>query len=130
MTTASSPRTARELTRLAGTFRGLADLTRLRILAMLGRGEVCVCEIHEGLKIPQPRASRHLAYLRRAGLVTARRQGLWMYYRLADHRDPVLKTLVNAVTHCLDHLNDALPAAHGKASLPCACCAGEADRKT
>ena len=65
-----------------GLFRALADTTRLRILALLATGEVCVCHVHQSLRIPQPKASRHLAYLRRAGLVDTRRQGLWVYYRL------------------------------------------------
>ena len=65
-------------------FKALADATRLRILGLLLTGEVCVCDIHESLKIPQPKASRHLAYLRKAGLVDTRREGLWMHYRLAD----------------------------------------------
>ncbi len=62
-------------------FKALADATRLRILGLLLTGEVCVCHIHESLKIPQPKASRHLAYLRRAGLVETRREGLWGHYR-------------------------------------------------
>ena len=67
-------------------FKALADATRLRILGLLLTGEVCVCHIHESLKIPQPKASRHLAYLRRAGLVETRRDGLWIHYRLGDAR--------------------------------------------
>ena len=74
-------------------FKALADQTRLRILGLLGAGEVCVCEIHESLRIPQPTASRHLAYLKRAGLVADRRDGLWVYYRLARPRDAVLRTV-------------------------------------
>src|SRR5882672_10297790 len=63
-------------------FKALADATRLRILGLLLAGEVCVCDIHESLKIPQSKASRHLAYLRRSGLVETRRDGLWIHYRL------------------------------------------------
>ena len=73
-------------------FQALGDATRLRILGLLLTGEVCVCDIHESLKISQPKASRHLAYLRRAGLVAARREGLWMYYRLAESREPLVDT--------------------------------------
>ena len=62
------------------TYKALADRTRLRILALLMDGEVCVCDIHDTLRLPQPTASRHLAYLRRAGLVEARREGTWMHY--------------------------------------------------
>ena len=84
--------------------KGLADGTRLRILGLLTTGEVCVCHIHESLKIPQPKASRHLAYLRRAGLVTTRREGLWVHYRLASSADPVVATIQQAVTHALGHV--------------------------
>ena len=65
--------------RLFGT---LADPTRLRIIGLLLGGEVCVCDIHASLEISQPKASRHLGLLRRAGLVQARREGLWVHYRL------------------------------------------------
>ena len=65
-------------------FRALADETRLRILNLLARGELCVCEIEHALVIGQSKASRHLAYLRNAGLVTDRREGPWMYYAVAD----------------------------------------------
>lgn len=64
-------------------FRALADSTRLRLLnLMAGGGEVCVCYFVEILKISQPKISRHLAYLRRARIVNARREGKWMHYRL------------------------------------------------
>ena len=67
-------------------FRAFSDPTRLRILNLLLRGELCVCEIVNTLKVPQPMASRHLAYLKKSGLVEARRDGLWMHYRLAKPR--------------------------------------------
>ena len=95
---------AARLGTLEQLFKAMADGTRLRILALLAGGEVCVCDIHETLGIPQPRASRHLAYLRRAGLVLDRKEGLWVYYRLADPDDPVLETLLAAVVHCLGHV--------------------------
>ena len=65
-------------------FKALADETRLRILNLLCRRELCVCQIVEVLGIGQSKASRHLAHLRHAGLVTDRREGLWMYYSLSD----------------------------------------------
>lgn len=65
-------------------FKTLADETRLRILNLLCRQELCVCQIMEVLGIGQSKASRHLAHLRHAGLVTDRREGLWMYYSLSD----------------------------------------------
>ena len=85
-------------------FKALGDATRLRILGVLLTGEVCVCDIHESLRIPQPKASRHLAYLRRAGLVETRKNGLWVHYRLARAADPVLATIQQAVTHALTHI--------------------------
>jgi ArsR family transcriptional regulator len=126
---------AKPLHEMAGFFKALADATRLRILGLLLTGEVCVCDIHESLKITQPKASRHLAYLRRAGLVEARREGLWMHYRLASLADPVLAVIADAVRHALTHLDTVhrdgqrlqkrnggcLPAACGGAAA--ACCA-------
>src|SRR5882672_7026239 len=82
----------------------LADGTRLRILALLVAGEVCVCEIHDTLKLPQPTVSRHLAYLRRSGLVETRREGLWIHYRLGRFSDPVLGAIGDAVRHALTHI--------------------------
>lgn len=68
-------------------FRALADQTRLRLLNLMGDDEVCVCFFVEILKSSQPKVSRHLAYLRRAGIVAARRQGTWMHYRIVDPPD-------------------------------------------
>ena len=88
---------------LEAVFKALADKTRLRILALLGNNEVCVCHIHDSLGVPQPTVSRHLAYLRRTGLVDARRDGVWMHYRVAQSLDPgvqaVLDAAVDAVTN-------------------------------
>ena len=69
-------------------FRALADHTRLRLLNLLRSDEVCVCFFVEILKTNQPKISRHLAYLRRAGIVGARREGQWMHYRVAEPADP------------------------------------------
>ena len=95
----------RQLTELEALFKALADATRLRILGLLLTGEVCVCEIHESLKIPQPKASRHLAYLRKAGLVETRREGLWIHYRLGKLADPVVAAIGDAVRHALTHID-------------------------
>ena len=86
-------------------FKALADATRLRILGLLLAGEVCVCDIHESLKIPQSKASRHLAYLRRSGLVETRREGLWIHYRMGTFADPVLAAIGDAVRHALTHVD-------------------------
>jgi ArsR family transcriptional regulator len=93
-----------QLTQLEELFKALADATRLRILRLLMAGEVCVCDIHDTLKIPQAKASRHLAYLRRAGLVTTRREGLWVHYTLAKSADPIIATIEDATTHVLGHV--------------------------
>jgi ArsR family transcriptional regulator len=95
----------KQLTAMETVFKALADATRLRILGLLLTGEVCVCDIHESLKIPQPKASRHLAYLRRSGLVDARREGLWIHYRLGKFADPVMAAIVDAVRHALTHMD-------------------------
>lgn len=94
----------KDLLALSRLFKALADPTRVRILGLLLGGEVCVCNIHDSLRIPQPKASRHLAYLRRAGLVHAEKRGLWVYYRLADRRDGLVQMLRDAVHHSAAHL--------------------------
>ena len=81
--------------------KALADPTRLRILGLLLGGEVCVCHIHESLKIPQPRASRHLAYLRRAGLVETRKAGQWVHYQLAAPKDEVTRRVMETIAGCV-----------------------------
>ncbi len=68
-------------------FRALADRTRLRLLNLMGDDEVCVCFFVEILRTNQPKISRHLAYLRRAGVVAARREGKWMHYRVVTPPD-------------------------------------------
>src|ERR1700712_3355345 len=96
---------SKQLAAMETLFKALADSTRLRIIGLLLTGEVCVCHIHESLKITQPKASRHLAYLRRAGLVDTRRDGLWINYRLAVLPDPVLAAIGDAVRHALTHMD-------------------------
>ncbi|HEY5214782.1 MAG TPA: metalloregulator ArsR/SmtB family transcription factor [Acidobacteriaceae bacterium] len=63
-------------------FQALGDMTRLRLLNLIGDQEICVCYFTEILGQPQPKISRHLAYLRSAGIVTVRREGRWMHYRI------------------------------------------------
>lgn len=95
---------SKQLNGIATLFRALGDETRLRILGLLLTREVCVCDIHESLRIPQPKASRHLAYLRRAGLVDTRRDGLWVHYRLAAVSDRAMTDITEAVSRALTHL--------------------------
>ena len=97
-------RTSRErpaFDQLETLFKALADKTRLRILALLGNNEVCVCHIHDSLAVPQPTVSRHLAYLRRARLVDARRDGVWMHYRVTRTLDPNVETVLRAAVEAV-----------------------------
>ena len=110
-----------ELTALEGLFQSLGDRTRLRILGLLLTGEVCVCHIHESLRISQPKASRHLAYLRRSGLVDTRREGQWVYYRLAEAGDPIVSTVRQAVVHALGHVRSVHQDA-GRLQRKTGCC--------
>jgi ArsR family transcriptional regulator len=73
---------SREHFSLERFFQGLGDTTRLRLLNLMGDQEICVCYFVEILGSPQPKISRHLAYLRSAGIVSARREGKWMHYRI------------------------------------------------
>jgi ArsR family transcriptional regulator len=93
----------KDLDALTGVYAALADPTRLRILSLLGEDEIFVCHIHASLDVPQPTASRHLAYLRKSGLVEARRDGIWMHYRLAPIVNPVVAAVVKAALHALTH---------------------------
>ena len=78
-------------------FKALADRTRLRLLNLMGADEVCVCFFVEVLGTNQPKISRHLAYLRRAGVVAARRDGKWMHYRITTPADPHAARVFNEV---------------------------------
>ena len=81
-------------------FRAFADETRLRLLHLLRDDEVCVGDIVEILALPQPTVSRHLAHLRRAGLIAARRDGVWRYYRLAPPGTDLHEHLVACLGTC------------------------------
>ncbi len=81
---------------MAKKFKALSDETRLRLLALLSHGELCVCDLMAVLQLPQSTVSRHLAYLKNSGLIVDRRQGVWMYYRLDSQQleDQVWKGLL------------------------------------
>jgi ArsR family transcriptional regulator, arsenate/arsenite/antimonite-responsive transcriptional repressor len=81
---------------LVTLFAALADPTRLRLLNMMDGREVCVCYFVEILKQGQPKISRHLAYLRRAGIVEARRDGKWMHYRIEQPDDTRAASILDA----------------------------------
>src|SRR3954467_7701291 len=85
-------------------FRAFSDRTRLRILNLLRGGELCVCDLVRVLKLPQPKISRHLAYLRKAKLVLARKEGLWMHYRLAPAAGDFHQSLLKCLDCCFGHV--------------------------
>ena len=78
-------------------FKTLADPTRLRLLNLLACGETCVCELTGTLRMVQPKVSRHLAHLKRAGLVEPRRSGKWTHYRWAEHGDPLVRHVLHGL---------------------------------
>jgi ArsR family transcriptional regulator len=130
----------KDLQVLDQVFKALADPTRIRILGLLTRGEICVCHIHESLRLPQSLVSRHLAYLRRSGLVETRKEGLWVHYRLA-RRDNVMQAMLDAVYHCVGHLSTVAKDAKrlekktgcGAVTSPAprfACCQSDGDAET
>lgn len=88
------------VTDLEPLFSGFADPTRLRILNLLAAGELCVCDVVDLLELPQPLISRHLAYLRRAGLVEVTRESKYAHYRLAQPAHAVHRNLVECVQSC------------------------------
>lgn len=101
-------------------FRALADPTRLRLLNLIADREICVCYLVEILRMSQPKVSRHLAYLRRAGMVASRRDGKWMPYRLRMPDDDAAAAVLREVLGRLQ----AIPAMRRDASrLTSACCA-------
>lgn len=83
-------------------FRAFADETRLRILHLLSKGELCVCDLMSVLDAPQSKVSRHLGYLKRAGLVLDRREGQWRHYSLAKPRSSFQRRLIECVGGSLD----------------------------
>src|SRR5262249_31773855 len=82
-------------------FKALADPTRLRLINLIAEQEVCVCYFVEVLDAPQPKISRHLAYLRRAGIVSSRRDGKWMHYKLVTPPDAHATAILQATVDSL-----------------------------
>jgi ArsR family transcriptional regulator, arsenate/arsenite/antimonite-responsive transcriptional repressor len=91
---------ARDLVKLLAA---LADRTRLRLLNLMNRREVCVCYFVEILGVTQPKVSRHLAYLRRAGLVNARRDGKWIHYSISRPADPEAATVLDSTMRAIEN---------------------------
>ncbi len=107
---------------LETVLRALADRTRLRLLNLLREGDVCVCYLVAALKMSQPTISRHLAYLRKSGLVAARREGLWMHYSMVLPENDAARSVVECVLQSLRR--DAAMQRDGE-QLRSACCAPE-----
>lgn len=101
-------------------FVALSDRNRLRILNLMGDDEVCVCFFVEILKMPQPKVSRHLAYLRRAGIVAARREGKWMHYRMVQ---PVNEHAAHILQDVRNYLAVDREMQQDRARLAKVCCA-------
>lgn len=91
--------------RIATMFKALSDNTRLRIVNLLLEGELCVCDVMKVLKITQSKASRHLTYLKNAGLVKSRRAGLWMHYWLTPPENGVQRKLLAAVRQSREQID-------------------------
>jgi ArsR family transcriptional regulator len=103
----SSEKTIRQTNLSTGVdlmFRAFSDRTRLRVLSLLRRREFCVGDIVEILQVPQPRISRHLAYLRKAELVTVRKAGIWSYYSLASAQTAFHKKLLSCLGNCFSEV--------------------------
>jgi ArsR family transcriptional regulator, arsenate/arsenite/antimonite-responsive transcriptional repressor len=110
--------------RVANLFRAFSDRNRLRILHILRHGEICVGDLVKTLRIPQARVSRHLAYLRRAGLVQARKEKHWIHYSLAPAKGGVHRTLLGCLSGCFEGLPEFAADAkrHGVAKKAGGCC--------
>jgi ArsR family transcriptional regulator, arsenate/arsenite/antimonite-responsive transcriptional repressor len=89
-----------KLSNADAAFRAFSERSRLRILYLLLDGEMCVCDLVDTLKVPQPTASRHLAYLRKTGLVVTQKRGLWMYYSLAPTKTTFHRKLIECLAAC------------------------------
>ncbi len=100
-------------------FQALGDKTRLRLLNLMGEQEICVCYLVEILGQAQPKISRHLAYLRRAGIVVARREGKWMHYRVVM---PPEIGAAQVLRHTLAWLREDRKMQADRARLSKACC--------
>ena len=87
-------------------FRAFSDPIRLRILHLIQRDELCVCDLVEIMRLPQPTVSRHLSYLRKAGLVSVRQQRSWNFYRLAPGKTTFHKKLLECLGSCFVDVPD------------------------
>ena len=105
---------------LPSLFEALADPTRLRLINLLAQGEICVCYFVAILNEPQPKISRHLAYLRRSGLAATRRDGKWIHYRLGVPEGEAAGRVLDSI---IDALRSDPAMERDLAALENACCA-------
>jgi len=104
---------------LVSLFAALADPIRLRLINLIRSGEVCVCFFVEAIGEPQPKISRHLAYLRKNGIVEGRRDGKWMHYRISDTLPVEARTILASMTGIFE--SDPV-FVRDRAALDRACC--------
>lgn len=100
-------------------FSALADRTRLRLLNLMKNGEVCVCFFAEAIGTNNPKISRHLAYLKRAGLVAARRDGKWSHYRITRPESPAAAAIFDATLEMVASENDMKSDTQRLANMTC-----------
>jgi ArsR family transcriptional regulator len=108
----------RPLTRL---FRALGDETRLRIVALLAHGELCVCHLEKALDLSQPNASRQLGILKSAGIVDSRREGTWVYYAISPQEHAIVAKALHVLTRTFG-AEAALARDHAKLRRSCGPC--------
>lgn len=106
-------------------FSALADKTRLRLLNLMGEDELCVCFFAEVIGTNQPKISRHLAYLKRADLVTARRDGKWMHYRVTPPKDNIAAEVFGKIKEMLGEDNEMQ---NDRRKLFSVCCAPQSQQ--
>ena len=103
---------------LTRAFRALGDETRIRIVALLSHGELCVCHLESALGIGQPNCSRHLGILKAAGIVDSRRDGTWVYYRISDQEHASVKSILDVLARTFG-AERALRADHARLKKSC-----------
>ncbi len=103
-------------------FKALGDVTRLRIVVLLLQRELCVCEIMDCLELSQPNASRHLTILKNAGVVSARKQAQWAYYKISETFPLELQQYLSRTLFLLPEYAEAVERLHNcKAARGCGC---------
>jgi ArsR family transcriptional regulator len=115
LSSASDLEHVRPLTR---AFRALGDETRIRMVALLAHGELCVCHLESALGISQPNCSRHLSILKAAGIVDSRRDGTWVYYRISDQEHESVNGVLDVLAKTFGAAR-ALRADHARLKKSC-----------